>query len=61
MTSDRFEPFADHEVWFLTGSQDLYGPDVLDQVATQAAAVATALDAADAIPVRVVARPVPPA
>ena len=28
------------EVWFLTGSQGLYGPETLDQVADQSRAIA---------------------
>src|ERR1700716_3726612 len=28
-------PFSDRTVWFLTGSQDLYGEDMLAQVAVQ--------------------------
>ena len=28
-------PFIGKEVWFLTGSQDLYGEDTLAQVASQ--------------------------
>ncbi len=27
--------FADREIWFLTGSQDLYGDETLRQVAQQ--------------------------
>ncbi len=46
------------EVWFLTGSQGLYGDDVLRQVADQSARVSGALDASSEIPVRVVAKPV---
>jgi len=46
------------EVWFLTGSQDLYGEDTLRQVALNADRIAAALDAAGPIPVRVVPRPV---
>ena len=46
------------EAWFVTGSQHLYGPDVLRQVGENATQIALALDAADAIPVRVVPRPV---
>ncbi len=46
------------EVWFLTGSQHLYGEDVLRQVADQSARVVNALAAADAIPVQVTSRPV---
>jgi L-arabinose isomerase len=46
------------EVWFLTGSQHLYGEDVLRQVADQSARVVNALAAADPIPVQVTGRPV---
>src|SRR4051794_16580679 len=46
------------EVWFVTGSQHLYGPAALRQVAANSAVIAKALDAAEAIPVRVVAKPV---
>ena len=38
---------ADHEVWFLTGSQTLYGDEVLAQVAAQSQQVVD-----DARPVR---------
>ena len=46
------------EIWFLTGSQHLYGPEVLRQVEAQAADVVAGLDGADAVPVRIVGRPV---
>jgi L-arabinose isomerase len=46
------------EVWFLTGSQRMYGEDTLRQVAEQSRQIAAALDDAGAIPVRVVWRPV---
>jgi L-arabinose isomerase len=46
------------EVWFLTGSQGLYGEDVLRQVADNSAVIAAGLDSADTIPVRIVAKPV---
>jgi L-arabinose isomerase len=46
------------EVWFLTGSQELYGDDVLRQVAAQSQAIAGALAGSSQIPVRVVWRPV---
>ena len=46
------------EVWLVTGSQHLYGPETLETVAAHAAEVAGGLDAAADIPVRVVARPV---
>lgn len=48
----------DLEIWFLTGSQHLYGPEVIDQVADHAAQIATALDASPHLPVRVVTKPV---
>jgi L-arabinose isomerase len=46
------------EVWFVTGSQHLYGPETLATVAEHSAAIAAALDGASAIPVRVVPKPV---
>ena len=49
---------SSNEVWFLTGSQHLYGPETLQRVAEHAAAIAAALDASAAIPVRVVPKPV---
>jgi L-arabinose isomerase len=44
------------QVWFLTGSQGLYGEDTLAQVAQQSQEIAKALDAA--LPVEVVWKPV---
>jgi L-arabinose isomerase len=52
------KPLEQHEVWFVTGSQDLYGADALQQVAGHSAEVAAALDGSAAIPVRVVAKPI---
>ncbi len=46
------------EVWFVTGSQHLYGTDVLTQVATHSRAIASSLDAEAQIPCRVVFKPV---
>ncbi|GAA4363206.1 L-arabinose isomerase [Nocardioides caricicola] len=46
------------EIWFLTGSQHLYGPEVLDQVAANSAEIASKLDASPQLPVRVVTKPV---
>jgi L-arabinose isomerase len=46
------------EVWLVAGSQELYGPAALEQVERHAAEIAGALDAAGAIPVRVVGKPV---
>jgi len=46
------------EIWFLTGSQHLYGEEVLRQVAEQSARVVASLAGSDAIPVHVTGRPV---
>ena len=46
------------EVWFLTGSQTLYGEETLRQVAEQSRAIAGTLAASPDIPVHVVWRPV---
>jgi len=46
------------EVWFITGSQQLYGPAALKQVAANSRQVAQALNDAPGIPVRVVFQPV---
>ena len=47
-----------YEVWFLTGSQHLYGPETLAQVADQSRAIADQLGAAADVPVRIVWKPV---
>jgi len=46
------------EVWFVTGSQHLYGPEALAQVADNARKIAESLDAEVSIPLRVVFKPV---
>jgi L-arabinose isomerase len=46
------------EVWFVTGSQHLYGPETLEQVAQHSRAIAQALSDSDSIPVNVVFKPV---
>ena len=48
----------DLEVWFLTGSQDLYGEQTLRQVAEQSAEVVRLLAGSPDVPVRIVAKPV---
>jgi L-arabinose isomerase len=47
-----------YTVWFLTGSQLLYGDETLRKVAEQSRAIAALLDAASDVPVRVEWRPV---
>ncbi|MGY1624634.1 L-arabinose isomerase [Geodermatophilus sp. SYSU D00965] len=54
----RKDPFTRHELWFLTGSQGLYGEETLQQVAEQSQRVAAALDEAGEVPIRVVWKPV---
>ena len=49
---------SSRELWFVTGSQHLYGPGPLGTVAEHAATLAAALDGSTHIPVRVVAKPV---
>ncbi len=46
------------EVWFVTGSQHLYGPETLKQVAENSKKIAAALGNAAAIPCKVVFKPV---
>lgn len=46
------------QVWFLTGSQGLYGPETLDQVADQSRAIVDQLNAAAELPLEVVWQPV---
>ncbi len=47
-----------YEVWFVTGSQHLYGPETLKQVAAHSQEIARALDASPSMPVKVVFKPV---
>ena len=42
------------EVWFVTGSQHLYGPKTLEQVRVNSSAIAQAFDASSLIPVTIV-------
>jgi len=47
-----------YEVWFVTGSQHLYGPKTLEQVAEHSRAIASALGTSAHMPVKVVFKPV---
>jgi L-arabinose isomerase len=49
---------ANLEVWFVTGSQHLYGPETLRKVGEHSNAIARALGESPEIPVKVVAKPV---
>jgi len=46
------------EIWFITGSQHLYGPETLKQVDRDSEQIAKGLDADPLVPVRVVFKPV---
>ncbi len=47
-----------YEVWFVTGSQHLYGEETLKQVAEHSTEIAKAFDNSEVIPVKVVFKPV---
>jgi L-arabinose isomerase len=46
------------EVWFVTGSQHLYGPETLKQVAEDSVKIADGLDKSPKIPVKIVFKPI---
>jgi L-arabinose isomerase len=56
--SGSLRQLGDLEVWFVTGSQQLYGEETLRQVAEQSRVIAGTLAATAGIPVRVVWQPV---
>ncbi len=56
MPSSVKDPFKELELWFLTGSQHLYGPETLKQVAADAGSVVRGLNDSKRIPIRVVER-----
>jgi L-arabinose isomerase len=49
---------SQYEVWFVTGSQHLYGPQTLEEVAVHSQEIVQTLSSSPAIPVRVVYKPV---
>lgn len=49
--------FGSLELWFVTGSQHLYGPETLERVADNAKKIAASLDVSQDIPVKVVWKP----
>ena len=50
--------FGDYQVWFLTGSQHLYGPEAIEQVGDHSAEIVAFLNTVDAIPVEIIYQPV---
>ncbi len=55
MNTDIFAPL---EAWFVVGSQHLYGPEALAQVAQNAQVVAGSLNESNQLPVKVVFKPI---
>ncbi len=58
MAANIMPELAGYEIWFLTGSQHLYGEQTLRQVAEQSQEIARTLSAAPEIPVTVTWQPV---
>ncbi len=54
----RNMPLESYQVWFLTGSQHLYGPEAIEQVGAHSREIAAALNDAAGIPLQVVFKPV---
>jgi L-arabinose isomerase len=50
--------FSNLEVWFVTGSQHLYGPETLRKVEEHAATIARGIAASPQVPVKIVYKPV---
>ena len=50
--------YQNQEVWFIIGSQHLYGPEALEQVAANAQLVVEGMNASGKLPVRLVFKPV---
>lgn len=49
---------TDKEIWFVTGSQHLYGPETLEQVASNAKTIVGGLNACGTLPMDLVFKPV---
>lgn len=52
------QTMKDYEFWFITGSQHLYGPEVLKQVAEDSQAITEGLNKSGEMPCRIVYKPV---
>jgi L-arabinose isomerase len=50
--------FKELELWFVTGSQHLYGPELLKQVEIHAGAIAGHLSSSPQVPVKIIPKPV---
>lgn len=58
MSNNTEYAYPDKEIWFFTGSQDLYGPETLAQVATQSQEVVQTLNNSGDLPARIIWKPV---
>jgi L-arabinose isomerase len=58
LTRSIVPDLSSYEVWFVTGSQNLYGEETLRQVAEQSQEIARGLEEARGVPVTVVWKPV---
>jgi L-arabinose isomerase len=50
--------YESKEAWFITGTQELYGEEVLKQVAADSSAIVNGLNAGDKLPIKIVFKPV---
>ncbi len=50
-------PLNTKEVWFITGSQHLYGPETLAQVADHSQKIVAELEKSSFIPVKIIVKP----
>ena len=50
--------FSEVELWFVTGSQHLYGPETLKEVARHSEAIVKGIGDSKRVPVRIVCKPV---
>lgn len=57
-TNNNLIDLKKYEVWFVTGSQHLYGEETLKQVAEHSKEIARGLDQSEQIPVKVIFKPV---
>ena len=58
MPLNVIETSSNHEIWFVTGSQHLYGEETLKQVADHSREIASSLTATEKLPCRIVFKPV---
>lgn len=58
MSKSIVPDLSTNEVWFVTGSQDLYGEETLKQVASQSQEIAAQLGSSGDVPVTIVWKPV---